>query len=344
MTLSRRLRRLQGSQIGLLAIAAGLGVLAGVNAAVARRAERRHPPEGRFITVDGVRLHYTDRGAGSPVVLVHGNAVSGHDYDTSGVAEMLARTNRVIIFDRPGFGHSDRPRSRMWSAEPQAELLHKALASLQIQRPVIVGHSWGTLVALALALNHPADTAGLVLLSGYYFPTLRLDATLVAPVATPILGDVLRYTVSPVLGWLLMPAFKRTLFAPAPVPARFKAEYSAAMALRPSQVRATAEDGALMVPSAQRLSWRYGAIAMPVAIMAGHGDKVVSNRQAERLHEAIPGSSLHIIEDVGHMLHHIASRAVTAAVTEVSRDAAGSASTGQRSAAGSARERVAGAE
>ena len=343
MTLSRRLRRLQGPQTALLAIAAGLGLLAGVNAAIARRAERRHPPEGRFITVDGVRLHYTDRGAGNPVVLVHGNAVSGHDYDTSGIAETLARTNRVIIFDRPGFGHSDRPRWRVWGAEQQAELLHKALASLQVQRPVVVGHSWGTLVALALALNHPADTAGLVLLSGYYFPTLRLDAPLVAPVATPILGDVLRYTVSPVLGWLLMPAFKRTLFAPARVPARFKAEYSAAMALRPSQVRATAEDGALMVPSAQRLSWRYGEIAMPVAIMAGHGDKIVSNRQAERLHEAIPGSSLRIIEDVGHMLHHIASRAVTAAVTEVSQEADGSTATDRRPAPESARERVAGA-
>ena len=216
MTLFRRKRGLLGSQTGLLAIAAGLGVLAGVNAAAARRAERRHPPEGRFITVDGVRLHYTDRGAGRPVVLVHGNAVSGHDYDTSGVAETLAQTNRVIIFDRPGFGHSDRPRRRRWSAEHQAELLHKALISLQVQRPVIVGHSWGTLVALAIALNHPDDTAGLVLLSGYYFPTLRLDAPLVAPVAVPILGDLLRYTVSPILGWLLMPVFKRIAVRPRP--------------------------------------------------------------------------------------------------------------------------------
>lgn len=343
MTLSRRLRQLHGSQSGLLAIAAGLGVLAGVNAAVARRTERRHPPEGRFITVDGVRLHYTDRGVGRPVVLVHGNAVSGHDYDTSGIAEMLAQTNRVIIFDRPGFGHSDRPRRRVWSAEHQAELLHKALASLQVQRPVVVGHSWGTLVALALALDNPTDTAGLVLLSGYYFPTLRLDAPLVAPVATPILGDLLRYTVSPVLGWLLMPAFKRTLFAPARVPARFKAEYSAAMALRPSQVRATAEDGTLMVPNAQRLSRRYGEIAMPVVVMAGHGDKIVSNRQAERLHEAIPGSSLRIIEGVGHMLHHIASRAVVAAVTELSHEADGNAAKDRRSVPGLSKERVIGA-
>jgi pimeloyl-ACP methyl ester carboxylesterase len=295
--------------------------LAVINYAAARRAERRHSPKGRFIEVDGVRLHYTDRGAGRPVVLLHGNAVTGDDYDTSGVAETLIRSNRVIIFDRPGFGHSERPRGRAWTAAQQADLLHKALEMLDVQRPVIVGHSWGTLVALAMATAHPANTAGLVLLSGYYFPTLRLDAALVAPVATPVLGDILRYTVSPVLGWLLMPGFKRMLFAPARVPARFKAEYSSAMALRPSQIRATAVDGALMVPSVMHL--HYGELAMPVVIMAGHGDKVVGSRQAERLQAAIPGSVLHIVEGVGHMVHHIAFREVAEAVADVQRRAGG---------------------
>ena len=61
----------------------------------------------------------------------------------------------------------------------------------------MVGHSWGTLVALAFAVRFRADTAGLVLLSGYYFPNLRLDALLVAVGAIPIWGDVLRYTISP---------------------------------------------------------------------------------------------------------------------------------------------------
>jgi pimeloyl-ACP methyl ester carboxylesterase len=88
-------------------------------------------------------------------------------------------TYRVIIFDRPGFGHSERPRGRVWTAAEQAELLHKALLQLGVERPVVVGHSWGTLVALALAVRHLADIAGLALLSGYYFWTLRPDVVLV---------------------------------------------------------------------------------------------------------------------------------------------------------------------
>ncbi len=323
MTPSQRLRRLPARPSTLLAGAAGLAALALANYLAARRAERRHPPEGRFIEVDGVRLHYTDRGTGRPVVLLHGNAVSGHDFDTSGVAEALIPSSRVIVFDRPGFGHSERPRGTAWTAAQQARLLHKALALLCVQHPVVVGHSWGTLVALELALAYPADTAGLVLLSGYYFPTARLDVPLVAPVAVPILGDILRYTVSPVLGWLMMPGFKRMLFAPGRTPARFKAEYSPAMALRPSQIRATAMDGTLMVPGV--MGRDYGSLALPVAIMAGRGDKVVGNRQAERLHAAIPGSTLRIVEGVGHMVHHIASREVLETVAEVVRRSGGEA-------------------
>ena len=310
----------------LLACAVVLAALALVNVALARRAERRHPPAGAFVEVDGVRLHYTDRGSGRPVVLVHGNAVTGGDYNTSGVAERLlaGSSYRVIVFDRPGFGHSERPRWRLWTASAQADLLHKALARLDVRRPVVVGHSWGTLVALAFAVRHPADTAGLVLLSGYYFPTLRLDALMVAPVAVPVLGDVLRYTVSPVFGWLNMPLLKLAMFAPSRVTNRFKAEYSNAMALRPSQIRAMAEDGALMVPGAMGLRARYGELAMPVAIVAGDGDIVVRKRQAERLHGAVPGSSLEIVQGSGHMVHHVATDRVVEAVAAVAGEAGGS--------------------
>lgn len=103
---------------------------------------------------------------------------------------------------------------------------------------------------------------------------------LIAPGALPVIGDVLRYTVSPWLGRILMPLLKRAMFSPAPIPQRFRADYSDAMALRPSQIRATSVDGALMIPSALRLRRHYDKLRMPVAIMAGKGDKVVFARPA----------------------------------------------------------------
>jgi len=96
----------------LLFVAVILALLAILNYAAARTAEWQNLPKGSFIEVDGVRLHYSDRGIGRPIVLIHGNLVTGDDYNTSGVAERLLRTCRVILFDRPGYGYSGRPRWR----------------------------------------------------------------------------------------------------------------------------------------------------------------------------------------------------------------------------------------
>src|SRR3712207_859052 len=199
-------------QGALLAAAILLALLALANHAAARWAERRHPPQGAFVEVDGTRLHYSDRGTGRPVVLLHGNAVTGADYNTSGVAERLVGAYRVVVFDRPGFGHSDRPRGRRWTAGEQADLIHAALVQLGVGPAVVVGHSWGTLVALALAERHPAGVAGLLLLSGYYFPPPRLDAPPVAPPGVPLLGDLPRHTVLPLFWLPQMSLLERVMF------------------------------------------------------------------------------------------------------------------------------------
>ena len=323
-------------RLGVIALAgaAATATLAIANHLVARQTERRHPPEGSFIVVDGIRLHYSDRGEGAPVVLIHGNAVTGDDWNTSGVAERLLPKHRVIIFDRPGFGYSERPHGQVWTAAKQAELLHKALRQLGVERPVVVGHSWGTIVALAMAVQHQADTAGLVLVSGYYFWTVRPDALLVAASALPGLGDLLRYTVSPLLGWLQMPLLKWQMFSPARVTDRFKAEYSSGMALRPSQIRATSQDGALMIPGALALRGHYKDLTLPVVIIAGEGDRVVFPRRSEQLADSIPGSVLELVAGAGHMVHHIVPEQVARAVERM----AGPLSSGSSGVPGFARQ------
>src|SRR3954449_3295778 len=206
----------------LAAGAAALAASALYNACRARRTEREHPPAGRFVEVDGVRLHYLEKGEGPPVVLLHGNVVTAEDWALSGVLDRVAGRHRVVAFDRPGFGHSDRPRGSAWTAAEQAELLREALRRLGVERPVVVGHSWGTNVALALALAEPAAVRGLVLVSGYYEPTLRADALLVAPAAGRVPGNVRRHAVSPLLGAALMPRGVRGMSAALPVPGRFR--------------------------------------------------------------------------------------------------------------------------
>lgn len=307
---------------------AGAAVLAALSGAAifnhlrARRAERQTPPAGRFVTIGGVRLHYVERGNGPPLVLLHGNGATLEDMTSSGLVDRLAERYRVIAFDRPGFGYSDRPRTRVWTPEAQADLLAAALARLGIGPAVVIGHSWGTLVTLALALDHPMAVRSAVLLSGYYFPTLRADVPMLSGPAVPVVGDVLSHTVSPLLGRAMAPALVRRIFSPAPVAATF-ARFPLELSLRPSQVRASAADTALMIPGAATLSRRYSELRTPLMIVAGDGDKIVDfERQSVRLHGSVPGSELRILSGAGHMIHHTAPDMVVEAIDAAAHRAA----------------------
>ena len=279
-----------------------------------RRAEREHPPAGRFVEVDGVRLHYVEKGEGPPVVLLHGNMVSLIDFQASGLFDRLAVDHRVIAFDRPGFGHSPRPRDRLWTPAAQAELLHAALALLGVERPAVVGHSMGAMVALAYAIDHPDDVRHLVLLSGYHYPTLRVDALLTAPVALPMLGDAMRYTVTALSARAMLGGMAKGMFAPRELPDDFFPLLSREMLLRPSQLRANAEDAAFMMPAAAALAERCRELRLPVTICAGSDDKVVDpEAHAVRLHRDLPQSELILLPGVGHMVHHAAPDRIAAA-------------------------------
>ena len=310
-------RRTSRPGLGLLAVGA-LAATAAYVAYRARVAEREHPPLGRFIEVDGVTLHYLERGQGPAVVLLHGNGAMASDFDGSGLIDALARSHRVIAFDRPGFGYSKRPRRHIWNAPAQAALLSHALAQLDVHQPVIVAHSWATLVALSLARDFPETLRGLVLISGYYFPTWRADTFLLSPPAIPLLGDIMRYTISPIIGRLIARPLIRQMFAPRPVSKRFRAAVPLALMLRPSQLRAAAEESGLMIWGAAQLKKSYSTLRLPVIILAGDGDRVIDlQRQAVRLHRDIPGSELRSQPGMGHMLHYDVPGAVTQAVSDV---------------------------
>lgn len=303
----------------LLGSAAALGASALYAASRTREAERRTPPAGAFITVNGVRLHYVERGRGETLVLIHGNGTMIQDFLSSSIVDDLARSFRVIIIDRPGYGYSDRPRG-LWTPRAHATLYQKALQQLGISQAVVLGHSWGALVAVALALQAPQLVRSLVLASGYYYPTLRADVVLASPSAIPILGDLLRHTVSPVIGRALLPAMIKGMFAPASIPERFDREFPTDMMLRPLQLRASAEDAAMMTPVTVELQRHYRELDLPVAIIAGGADQIADvGRQSQRLHDELPNSTLTVVPGMGHMIHHLVPERVIEAVERASK-------------------------
>jgi len=315
MQQNRTDRRRPSWRLPLLAAGAVAGGLAIANRARAKQAIRENPPLGQFIDVDGVCLHYLEKGSGPPVLLVHGNGVMIEDWLISGLFDELARTHRVIAVDRPGFGHSSRPRGTRWTPERQADLLAALLPRLDVERPVVVGHSFGATATAALAVRHPAKLRGVALLGGYFYPTARADVALIAGSAVPGYGDLLNRTLMPLLAEALQERINHKIFDPAPIPGRWRREFSFAMALRPSRMRAGAADAVNMIPAAARLAPLYPQIRLPVAILAGRGDRMVNaGRHSERLHEALPHSRLTLFDGVGHMVHHSRTRETAKAV------------------------------
>lgn len=308
---------IKGWQAG--ALAAGLGLAASFFyvRAKTKQAEAANPPQGRFVEVDGVRLHYIERGEGPTLVLLHGNGVLANDFAYSGLLERAAEHYRVIAFDRPGFGYSERPRSKVWTPQAQARLLRHALQELEVDSAIVLGHSWGTLVALAMALDAPDFVRGLVLMSGYYYPSLRLDSPLLSGPAIPLVGDLMRYTVSPLMGRMLWRPIVKRVFSPRPVADGFR-RLDPWMALRPGQMRAAAAESALLVPSAMALARRYPELKVPAVILHGTRDKIVDcGHNSERLDERIPDSELQLQPGVGHMTHYAHPDQALAAVDAI---------------------------
>ena len=139
--------------------------LALFTALTARRVEATIPPRGRFMDIDGQRIHYTDTGgAGPAVVLIHGLAGNMLNFNYT-MPETLAADFRVIAVDRPGSGYSTRPDTASATLTAQAATLATLFRRLETGPALLVGHSLGGALSLAIALDHPDCVGGLALIA-----------------------------------------------------------------------------------------------------------------------------------------------------------------------------------
>ncbi len=142
------------------------------------RRDRRPPPPGELITVDGIRLHAEVRGEDGPLLLMlHGYLASTTVWHPA--LPLLGRFGRAVALDLPGFGYSDRPADVAYDLPWYADLVPRVLDALGERSAVLVGHSLGGAIALHVARNHAERVDGLVLVSPLAYtppppPGLRL--------------------------------------------------------------------------------------------------------------------------------------------------------------------------
>jgi pimeloyl-ACP methyl ester carboxylesterase len=281
-------------------------VLAGLilfTAWTARQVEKKLPPRGRFIEVDGARIHYLDEGTGPTLLLVHGLAGQMHNF-THSLLGKLRRDFRVIILDRPGSGYSTRPDEASATISAQARIVSRFCQELKLGRPLIVGHSLGGAIALALALNHPEQVAGLALLA----PVTHRPDRVPPPfdgiaIASPLLRRLIAWTLATPLSIANRERALATLFGPEPVARDFAVRGGGLLNLRPCSFIGASADLMATHDELGEMPVRYKDLTVPVGILYGTDDRILDPvAHGKGLAAKVAGASLELIEGGGHMI------------------------------------------
>ena len=267
------------------------------------------------VVVDGMTLNYVSAGSGKPVVLIHGNPGSSEDY-TLAVVGRLSESYYVVAFDRPGHGYSERQDSLQTTVEVQARIIRDALQKLALEKPVLVGHSWGGSLVLAAAVAHGKDLAGVVLLAPAAYPSVNIEWWSVLP-HIPLLGNLVVTTLTPLLGRGIVRKSLKQAYAPQDVQTDY-AERSLDLWMKPDRIRAWAYDERTLGASLKVLSEHYQNIEMPVVIVTGSADRLLNPEEhAYPLHKTIKHSKLVVLPETGHQLPQTRPDAVISAIDVV---------------------------
>ncbi|MEM9225813.1 MAG: alpha/beta hydrolase [Pseudomonadota bacterium] len=282
------------------------------------RVESRFPETGLTLQINAVDAHVITAGMqGKPVLLIHGAGANARDFPPRLISK-LSEQYRVFVPDRPGHGYSRRPKNAAQLAV-QARQMAGVLEQLAPgETAVIVGHSYGSAVALRLALDKPELVAGLVLIAPVPFdwgPGHVAWHDTVA--ATPVLGTLFSHLM-PIFGPSQARAGLSQSFAPAPEPQGHYDQAGIDLMFRPQTFRANAKDLAALGGELALQQDRYGELDMPVVIFSGAADQTIdSTQQAERLRREHPRMKLISFEDEGHFPHYRKAEVLLAEIEDL---------------------------
>ncbi len=113
-------------------------------------------PEGAYLDSNGVRIHYTDEGSGTPVILVHGFAATGNlNWRMPGIIDKLKQEYRVVSMDARAHGYSDKPHESGMYGMNMADDVARLMDHLKIEKAHLVGYSMGGFISLAFSGKYP---------------------------------------------------------------------------------------------------------------------------------------------------------------------------------------------
>src|ERR1700736_2871475 len=299
-------------------VVAALALLALITQAGVVAVQRLYPAQGQSIEVDGATLNVLDLGprdgAGPPIVMIHG-ASSNLEVMRQSLGEVLAKTHRVILIDRPGHGWSTRARLEDSTPAIQGRMIEQALTKLGVGPVILVVHSWAGALGARMALDYPERVAGLVMLAPVAHPWRGGVAWYNKLATTPVVGPLFAYTVALPLGFFLAESGARGVFVPQIMPDGFISDTATPLLLRPREFIANARDVVTLKAAVKEQAPRYAEISVPTVVISGEVDTTVStNIHSRPFASTVPNAKLIVLPDVGHMIQNAAPGLVIAEI------------------------------
>ncbi|MBU2866464.1 alpha/beta fold hydrolase [Pacificibacter marinus] len=289
-----------------------------------RHAERLAPMRGQLVTGrGGATIHVETYGPAraQPLIMIHG--MSGSTYDmTHSLLPELENEFRVYIVDRPGFGYSPM-LDHGEDLQSQARAIREAVFALDSRKPIVLGHSYGGAVALAMALDAPETLAALVLLSAPSHQWAGAPVLLYRILTTPILGSIAAWLIAAYVPNSYIHTQIKAVFAPQPIPDGYIKTYQPIRALRPSTYVLNARQRIALKAQLADMEPRYPTIGLPVESVHGTADTTVPHLiHAIPLDNQMQVNRLVELGGIGHMPHHCALEDVEHAVYRAASRAA----------------------
>jgi pimeloyl-ACP methyl ester carboxylesterase len=284
--------------------AATSAALAAFSRRATRRIEAAVPMDGHLIDIDGDRIHYVDYGSGPPVVFIHG--LSGQMRNFAWLPmEALAREHRVILIDRPGSGYSTRGPLASANIRAQARTVARFIEALGLDAPVVVGHSLGGAIALAVALDHPSAVSRLALIAPLTHVQTEVPKAFRALVlrSKAVRRFVARTFATPI-GLATSTTVLKQVFAPDAVPHDFPTRGGGLLSLRPCGFYQASADLVAIedADDLAQMEQRYAELSVPVDVLFGREDVVLNwTRHGDALRRSSELVTLKVVSG-GHML------------------------------------------
>ena len=269
---------------------------------ISRKIKRSIPKFGKITRLEDAEIHWYDSGQGRPIIMLHGLGGNLRNF-TYALTERLDDDFRVIAIDRAGSGWSRRSKPVIATLQEQARILSEFIEQERIEKPLIVGHSLGGAIALAIALEHKKQISGLALICPATQPVDRVpDIFRFLNITSPALRFFVAYTFSSFIGILTRKNTFQIAFAPEPISDNFSIEGGGDLALSSRAFIKTSEDLIFALSSAPLLAGREKELDVPTAILFGEQDKILDVKLHGQKFAELSGAKLKILNGKGHML------------------------------------------